>query len=97
MFRIVFGKMSGFADGTDQNQDEEHRPFVKIQGINAEDARRRREDLTVSIRKNKREETLQKRRRAIEPEGPGLAQVSESVRFVRFLTFFGALVAQLHA
>lgn len=59
--------------------DEQHRPFVKNRGINAEDARRRREDLTVSIRKNKREESLQKRRFAIAEEGPALAQVSESL------------------
>jgi hypothetical protein len=77
--------MSAFDGNDGQQQDEEHRPFVKIQGINADDARRRREDLTVSIRKNKREETLLKRRRAVEVEGPGLVQVSENVRSSPFL------------
>jgi len=45
---------------------EQHRQFVKTHGIGTEEGRRKREELTVSIRKKAREESLSKRRQTTE-------------------------------
>jgi hypothetical protein len=51
-----------FAFDTEDKKD--HREAVKKQGFSADDARRRREEYSVSIRKADREESLKKRRQA---------------------------------
>ncbi|KAH3745943.1 Importin subunit alpha-1 [Pelomyxa schiedti] len=47
---------------SDEQQRQSHRSAVKQHGLDAGDVRRKREELTVTIRKNKREESLNKRR-----------------------------------
>ncbi|KAH3765783.1 importin alpha [Pelomyxa schiedti] len=51
---------------SDDPAHQSHRSAVKKHGLDAGDVRRKREEYSVSIRKNKREETLNKRRNVSE-------------------------------
>jgi len=75
----------------------DHRAFVKTHGIGTEDARRKREELTVRIRKQAREESLRKRRQATEPNPTSALEVAQQLADCQQGIYSGDLQRTLRA
>jgi hypothetical protein len=59
--------------------------------VDAEDGRRRREDDMIEIRKNKREESLQKKRREGEPSQFSTVETKQVLRTPSSFSFFSSV------
>ena len=78
-FTTLVGVLSGIMNGSRPTSRNERRRKDFKKGVDAEDARRKREDNIVQLRKDKRDENLQKKRAVFPSSGVGGA-IEDSTR-----------------